>query len=367
MARLHALSFRPILLLPRSTGLIQGRYTFVLTVTDNHGLTDSKTVLITVNAAAAISYTAPVANPGNAQTITLPTSAVTLSGSGTGTNGATISSYSWSKTDGPSSGSIVSPNSTVTSVTGLTQGRYVFVLTVTDNRGLTDSKAVVITVNASASTAAPLANPGNAQTITLPTNTATLSGAGTNGATISSYSWVKTDGPSSGTIISPNSTVTSVTGLTQGRYVFVLTVTDYQGLTDSKAVVVTVNSSASTAAPLANPGNAQTITLPTSTATLSGAGTDGATISSYSWVKTDGPSSGTIISPNSTVTSVTGLIQGRYTFVLTVTDNRGWTDSKAVPIYVNAAMAGARVAAEQDAAALKSSKDSAAAITLKML
>ncbi len=53
--------------------------------------------------------TPPVANAGTAQTITLPISTVTLTGSGSGTNGATISSYSWTKTSGPSAGVISVP------------------------------------------------------------------------------------------------------------------------------------------------------------------------------------------------------------------------------------------------------------------
>ena len=47
----------------------------------------------------------------------------------------------------------------------------------------------------------PTANAGTDQTITLPTNTVSLSGSGTDpDGTISSYSWTKISGPASGTI-----------------------------------------------------------------------------------------------------------------------------------------------------------------------
>ena len=94
--------------------------------------------------------TAPVANAGATQAITLPTSSITLSGTGTGTNGAAISSYSWSKTSGPAAGNITTPAAASTTVTGLVQGTYSFALTVTDNHGLTASAGVSIIVNPAA-------------------------------------------------------------------------------------------------------------------------------------------------------------------------------------------------------------------------
>ena len=241
------------------------------------------------------SYTTPVANAGAAQIITLPVTTANLSGSGTGTSGATISSYSWTQTAGPSTAVISSRNAAATAVTGLIQGNYVFVLTVTDNHGLTNSAGVAVTVNASTVVnTAPVANAGPVQNTTLPANTVTLSGSGTgtSGATISSYSWSQTTGPSTATINSPNAAGTSISGLIQGNYVFVLTVTDNHGLTNSAGVAVTVYpSTVVNTAPVANPGAAQNTTLPANSVTLSGsgAGTGGAIISSYSWSQTTGP------------------------------------------------------------------------------
>ena len=70
------------------TALVQGVYQFQLKVTDNDGATDADIVQITVYAANI----APTANAGIDQSITLPTSTVSLSGSGTDTDG-TISNY----------------------------------------------------------------------------------------------------------------------------------------------------------------------------------------------------------------------------------------------------------------------------------
>ena len=296
-----------------------------------------------------VTNTAPIANAGIAQIITLPVSTVTLTGTGTGTNGAIISSYSWTKTSGPAGGTISVPLLNTTLVTGLVQGTYVYTLTVTDNHGLTNNSSVTITVNPLINTA-PVANAGTAQTLTLPANTVTLTGTGTgtNGATISSYGWVKTSGPTAGSINSPVASSTTVTSLVQGTYVFTLTVTDNHGLTSSSTVTITVNPAPVAAAvtpvnkaPVANAGIAQTITLPVSTVNLNASASSDAdgSIKSYLWTQTSGPAGADITSQNMVATSVTGLVAGAYTFTIQVTDNDGATASASLTITVKAAPA----------------------------
>jgi len=89
---------------------------------------------------------APSANAGSNQSITLPTSQVSLSGSGTDVDGS-ISSYAWTKISG-TGGTITSPSSQNTTVTGLSEGSYTFRLTVTDNNGATGTDDMTVTVNA---------------------------------------------------------------------------------------------------------------------------------------------------------------------------------------------------------------------------
>jgi endoglucanase len=97
-------------------------------------------------AASAVSQP-PVVNAGAAQSITLPASQVSLSGSATAPNGGTISSYKWTEVSGPAA-LITSPSSVSTSVTGLSTGVYVFQLLVTDNAAHTGTSTVQVTVNA---------------------------------------------------------------------------------------------------------------------------------------------------------------------------------------------------------------------------
>ena len=293
--------------------MAQGVYVFQVKVTDNDGATGLNTVQITVNAANL----PPTANAGADQTITLPTSTVSLSGSGTDADG-TISSYNWTKISGPASGTITNASSAATTITALAQGVYVFQVKVTDNDGATGLNTVQITVNAA--NLPPTANAGTNQIITLPLNTVSLNGTGTDSdGTISSYLWTKTSGPAA-TITNNASATTSVTGLVQGVYQFQLKVTDNSGATAVSNVQITVN--AANIPPTANAGTNQIITLPLNSVSLNGTGTDSdGTISSYLWTKTSGPAA-TITNNASATTSVTGLVQGVYQFQLKVTDNR---------------------------------------------
>ena len=312
------------------TALAQGVYQFQLKVTDNNGATALDTVQVTVNAANI----PPTANAGTNQAITLPTSTVSLSGSGTDTDGS-ISAYSWTKISGPASGTITNANSAATTVTALVQGVYQFQLKVTDNNAATAVDTVQVTVNAA--NIPPTANAGTNQSITLPINTVSLSGSGTDtDGSISAYSWTKISGPASGTITNANSASTTVTALVQGVYQFQLKVTDNNGATALGTVQVTVN--AANIPPTANAGTDQSITLPTSTVSLTGTGTDAdGSISAYIWTKISGPASGIITNANLASTTVTALVQGVYQFQLKVTDNNAATAVDTIQITVNAA------------------------------
>jgi hypothetical protein len=310
------------------TGLIEGVYVFRLTVTDNDGGTATSDVTITVSLP-------PTANAGTNQTIILPTSQVTLTGTGAANNGGTIT-YAWTRISGPNTTpalAIVTPTAASTLVTGLIEGVYVFRLTVTDNDGGTTASNVTITVNRP-----PTANAGANQTIILPASQVTLTGTGVanNGGTIT-YGWTRVSGPNDApalSIVSPTAAGTLVTGLVEGVYVFRLTVTDNDGGATTSNVTITV---IPPGPPTANAGANQTIILPANQVTLNGTGAanNGGTIADYAWTQVSGTAA-TITSPSLASTTVTGLTTaGIRVFRLTVTDNGGATATSDVAITVN--------------------------------
>jgi hypothetical protein len=227
-------------------------------------------------------------------------------------------------------------NATNSNKTITLDGNYIDAKNVSYNGTITlapYSSAVLIR-NGAATNQLPTANAGTNQSITLPTNSVTLSGNGTDAdGTITSYAWTKLSGPSSGTITSAGSASTTVTGLAQGTYQFQLTVTDNQGATGTATMQVIVNVNIK---PSADAGTDQSITLPTNIVTLSGSGTDAdGTIVSYTWTKVSGPSAGSITDANSASTTVTGLVQGTYQFQLTVKDNQGAMGLATMQVIVN--------------------------------
>ncbi len=315
------------------TGLIAGTYVYKLTVTDNSGATASANVTLTVNASTTVNIL-PTVSAGANQTITLPVSSVSLSGSATDSDGS-ISSYAWSFVSGNTGSIIVSPNSATTSISGLTQGTYIFKLTATDNAGASVSSNVTITVLAASVNQVPVVSAGTNQTIILPVNTATLTGTATDAdGTIIELAWTKVSGPAGGTITSITSLVTTITALQAGVYVYRFTAKDNSLASVSASVTITVNST--NQGPWVNSGSNQSITLPVNTATLTGSGTDpDGSITAYLWTKLSGPEGGTITSPSTAVTTVTGLLAGSYMYKFTVTDNSGATASANVIITVN--------------------------------
>lgn len=325
-----------------ATGLTAGTYIFTLTVTDDKSATDIDSITVKVNPAGV--NKPPVANAGTAQTITLPTNAVTLDGKASADADGTISKYQWKKVSGPAGGTIATATAVKTNITGLLEGSYIFSLTVTDNKNATNTASVTVKVNP-APNKAPVANAGSAVTITLPTTTVTLDGKASKDpdGTITKYQWKKVSGPAGGAITTATAVKTNITGLTQGSYVFSLTVTDDDKATATANVTVTVKPAASQVnkKPIANAGKDATITLPTNTVVLDGTPSndpDGKIVK-YSWSKISGPNGGTFTQSTVALTQAKDLVAGTYLLSLTVTDDDNATDTDTVKVVVKPAAA----------------------------
>lgn len=221
------------------TDLVEGTYVFRLTVTDNDSDTDTDDITVTVNPLII----PPTAVAGSDQTITLPTSSVSVNGSGSSDADGSIVSYLWARVSGPVAYTITNPTNVSTTITGLIAGVYVFRLTVTDDAGATGTDDVQITVNDEPGNISPVAVAGTDQTITLPVNLVLVDGSGSSDAdgTVTGYLWTKITGPSSYNITSPSSVSTTITSLVAGTYIFRLIVTDNDGAQHADDIVITVN------------------------------------------------------------------------------------------------------------------------------
>jgi hypothetical protein len=181
----------------------------------------------------------------------------------------------------------------------------------------------------------PIANAGNDIIMTLPTNSATLTGSGTDAnGTITSYAWARVSGPTNFALGNSNSASTTITNLVQGVYVFRLTVTDNGGATATDDITITVNA-APNQPPTANAGSDVTLILPIGSTTLLGSGTDAdGTIAGYEWTRVSGPTTYLLGTANAATTTLTNLVLGTYIFRLTVTDNGGATGTDNVTVIV---------------------------------
>jgi hypothetical protein len=286
----------------------------------------------------------PVALTGAAQTITLPVSSTSLDGSASYDPDGIIISYAWVLVSG-TGGTLASPSSATTPVSGLTPGTYIYKLTVTDNSNASTSALDTIIVNPAPSqpppNIPPVANAGSGQTITAPSSSVILDGSASfdPDGSIVSYSWVLISGQGSVVISNSNKVVAGVSGLTPGSYTFQLTVTDNSGATNSDQVTVTVNAALNKIVqpPVAIAGSDTTIYLPVSSFLLNASNSydpDG-NIISYQWQEISGPNTAIASTMNSPQVDVSNLQQGIYQFLLTVTDNQGASSTATVKISVD--------------------------------
>ncbi len=320
------------------SNLVQGVYSYRLTVTDNLGATATDQVTVTV--ATAVN-TAPSANAGSDISITLPVNSVTLTGAASADANGTITGYLWKQVSGPAQATIAVSSAVTAVVSNLQEGVYYFSLTVTDNDGATDTDTVKVTVNA-ISNQAPVAHAGANQTVVKPDDLAPLNGMASYDpdGTIVRYQWSQVSGPNNAYLTETDKVVGFASHLAVGEYTFQLTVTDNQGATASSTVKVVVKDNVNNTAnqpPVARAGADQTIFLPSSGTTLDGSRSydpDGRIVK-YEWSQVSGPRRARFNSTSLPTVNIWNLERsGEYRFRLTVTDDKGAADQSTVVVYV---------------------------------
>jgi PKD repeat protein len=281
-----------------------GTYTVGLTVTDDDGATSSKTAQVTVSANQL-----PTASFTSSSSFL----ALSVNGSGSSDPDGTIASYSWKWGDGTAAGSGSTAGHTYAAA-----GTYTVELTVTDNRGGVATTSHSVTV-AEAPNQAPTASFTSAKDLL--DVSVNGSGSADPDGSIAAYSWSWGDGTPAG-----SGSLATHTYAAAGTYTVGLTVTDDDGASSSTSASVTV---------VANQAPAASFTSSATFLALavngSGSSDPDGTVASYSWSWGDGTPAGSGATATHTYAAT-----GAYTVALTVTDNRGLTDTTTRDVTVTA-------------------------------
>ncbi|XP_056877695.1 dyslexia-associated protein KIAA0319-like protein isoform X1 [Takifugu flavidus] len=304
--------------------LVPGNYTFSLTVTDSDGATNSTEATLSVNKAKDYR---PVANAGPNQVIQLPRNSISLYGN-LSTDDHDSLSYEWSLSP-ESKDKVVEMQGVRTPILQLSamqEGDYTFQLTVTDSAGQQDTAQVTVIVQPE-NNKPPVADAGPEKELTLPVDRTTLDGSkSSDDQKIATYHWKQIKGPEGVKIENADSAVATVTGLEVGTYEFTLTVTDERKLQSSDTVTVIVREERDQP-PVAHVVSSPPIALPVKTAVLDGShSTDDKGGVSYLWTRDDtSPAAGEVLnnSDHQAVLFLGNLVEGKYSFTLTVTDSKG--------------------------------------------
>lgn len=267
----------------------------------------------------------PVADAGPDQFVRVGDVVILSAAASSDPDGEEIT-FRWRQISGPpvtlSRTDVTSPGFVATTVATL-----VFELTVTDERGLSDTDSVTVSVS-SPDNNPPVANAGPDQVVRTG-QVVVLDGSASSdpdGQPLT-YAWTQTGGTA---VILSNPAVAQPTFTAPaagGTLTFELTVTDSLGGTATDDVTITVSPLS-----IANAGDDQNVVAGT-TVTLHGSATSrpGATFS-FSWSQLSGPpvtlSDPTAAEPTFTAPAESGLL----VFRLTVTDDRGSTGTDDVTI-----------------------------------
>ncbi|XP_046753459.1 dyslexia-associated protein KIAA0319 isoform X2 [Diprion similis] len=315
--------------------LIAGNYTFKLTVEDSDHVTNFTTANITV--LKVIDYP-PSANAGEDIIIYLPQNTITLNGN-LSTDDRGIASWEWTKSQSDQNKAVDMQNTRTPylQLSNLEEGRYTFVLKVMDDSEQSSTAEVHVFVKPPTNKP-PNADAGEDIIIALPETHTKLNGSKSkDDVKITSYLWEQVSGPSKAVIAATNESVTNVTGLTKGEYVFKLIIVDDNGNKNSDTVKVTVTQNKN-APPKANAGGDQVLVEPVSIIVINGShSSDDLRIGQWLWTRD--PSSlaiGTVLegSDKSPILMLSDVVPGRYVFRLKVSDDQGLSSEDTVSVIV---------------------------------
>ncbi|MBK7668065.1 MAG: hypothetical protein IPJ32_12460 [Sphingobacteriaceae bacterium] len=286
------------------TGLAIGANVFAWTISNAPCLASVSTVTLFVNDIPTL------ANAGISQTICIssPTTIMTA-------NTATVGTGVWTLVSG--GGSITNSLSPTTSITGLPLGTNVFQWTISNAPCLASSSTMTIEVK----DVPTIANAGFSQTVCITSPNAFMNA---NTATVGVGTWSLISG--SGTITNSLSPTTSITGLGLGLNIFEWTISNNPCSASSSTVSILVNDLPTPS----NAGTTQTLCISSPTTTMTA---NTPTIGTGMWTLVSG--SGTITSPTSPNSIITGLGLGNNVFAWTISNMPCLSSVSNVTLVVN--------------------------------
>ena len=318
-----------------------GNYQLAITANDSQ-LTTTRIINVTVNP----QNQPPVVFPGPDQTLSLPTTTITIAGTVTddGLPAGVPLSIQWSEVSGPAAVTFTAPTSATTNAVFSTAGNYVLQLSASDSQ-FTASRTMNVTVFAAPQNQPPTVSAGPNQTVTIPSLTspaqaflnASLHDDGLPAGKPLTVSWSQVSGPAAATFVSPTSQQTFVRFTVAGVYVLRITASDTQ-LTSTSDVQITVNPPINQP-PVFSNFVSPVITLPTNTTSFSTATVtdDGLPVGAPVTVlltQTDGPAPIQFADPTNLHTQMTFSAPGRYDVRITATDTQ-LTSTTTLAVIVN--------------------------------
>ena len=281
--------------------------------------------------ATATTNVAPTANPGASQNV-LVGAVVSMDGSASkDPDGGTLT-FKWTLIGKPVGSAATLTNSSYPNpkFTADLAGNYVLSLVVND--GKKDSAVASVSVTATTANAAPVANAGSNQSVTIG-STVTLDGTASSDANNDSltYKWTLQSKPSnsSATLSSLTSAKPTFKADLAGTYVATLVVND--GKANSDVAVVSVLASVANSLPVAKAGATQNVVVGTSV-TLDGTGSTDANgdLLTYKWSLLYKPTGSLASLASATSSKPTFTADTVGTFVVSLVVNDGKADSAEV-------------------------------------
>lgn len=309
--------------------LVEGSYSFALTVTDNRSESASDTFRFVVHPPKP--PVTPVAIIKGDSIITLPADSIRLSGTASFDTVATIKSYNWQYVAGPVGFGMSDFSKASVLINHLVVGRYTIVLTVMNSQGgvASDSFSFMVKPGSSPPQEKPVAIIQGDTLVSLPADSAKLTGLSSYDLTgnIRKYLWKFVSGPSQIAIIDSLSPSIILRSLSTGIYSISLTVTNDKGwiARDTFKFDVSPNRSYPVNLPVAVISGGSTIVLPVNSLSLDGkySYSSGDSITNYQWQYVSGPGGFAVSDSTLPVITIKNLSEGAYVFRLTVFNSHG--------------------------------------------